>query len=141
MADEPCEDHTGGVGTARPAPLGSRKHRIVVETPEAAAVDSLAERASRLGACTVDRRSDGTASLAVDYRETSGGRAQTSRLPRILDTVERWLRQQPFSDVTVWVDGRPFALEPRHARRRSVVADEPLTRERRRRQAARTASS
>jgi hypothetical protein len=127
------------VGPARPAPLGSRKHRIVVETPEAAAVDSLVERTSRLGACTVERRSDGTASLAVDYRETSGGRAQTSRLPRILDTVERWLRQQPFPDVTVWVDGRPFALEPRHARRR-VVADEPLARERRR-QAARTASS
>jgi hypothetical protein len=138
MAGAHREDHTWGVGPARPAPLGSRAHRIVVETPEAAAVDSLAERASRLGACTLERRSDGTASLAVEYRESAGGR-QTSRLPRILDAVERWLRQQPFPDVTVWVDGRPFALEPRHARRR-VVADEPLARERRR-QAARTASS
>jgi hypothetical protein len=127
------------VGPARPAPLGSRSHRIVVETPTSDAADSLAERASRLGACTLERRSDGTASLAVDYRETSSGR-QTSRLPRILDTVERWLRQQPFPDVTVWVDGRPFALEPRHARRSTVVADEPLSRDRRR-QAARTASS
>jgi hypothetical protein len=139
MATVVQRDHTDGVGPARPAPSAPRAHRIVVDAPRTAAVDVLAERTARLGACTVERRGDGSASLAVDYRETVGA-SQTSSLPRILGAVERWLRQQPVPGVTVWVDGRPFALERRDAYRRSVVADEPLAHERRR-QAARTASS
>jgi hypothetical protein len=139
MAVRDGADHTDDVGPARPAKPRTRTHRIVVETPRAAAVDALAERTSRLGACTVEHHDDGSAELAVEYRETAST-SQTSSMPRILAAVERWLRQQPVPRVTVWVDGRRFALQRRDSYRRSVVADEPLARERRR-QAARTASS
>jgi hypothetical protein len=143
MAADARRDHTHGVGSARPAAT-SRPHRIVVETPRATAVDSLAERAGRLGTCTVERRNDGSATLALEYREPVAPTSrQTSPLSRILDTVERWLRQQPVATVTVWVDGRRFALGRRNARRGISVADQPLTRDRTAgvQDAARTASS
>jgi hypothetical protein len=142
MADPAGRDHTGIVASARPAPPAARPHRIVVEAPQAAAVETLAERAGRLATCTVERRGDGTATLALDYREpaTTSVR-QTSLLSRILGTVEGWLRQQPVADVTVWVDGRRFALRRRDSRRRRPAADEPVTRERDDQAAARTASS
>jgi hypothetical protein len=138
MATSRGQDHTDHVGPARPAQR-VRVHRIVVEAPRSVAVDTLAERTARLGECTLEHQDDGSARLAVEYRETGSPRG-TSLMPRILAAVERWLRQQPVPGVTVWVDGRRFALERRDSYRRSVVADEPLTRERRP-QTARTASS
>jgi hypothetical protein len=90
-------------------------HRIVVEAPPAAAVEALAEQASRLGACTCARRDDGTGRVELEYSEASGERLRLSLLSRSLTTVERWLRQQPVSSVTVWVDGRRFALTRRDA--------------------------
>jgi hypothetical protein len=135
------------VAPARPAHHPPRPHRIVVEAPRATAVETLAERASRLGACTVERRRDGTATLALEYREpVAASFGQTSRLSSILSTVERWLRQQPVQGVTVWVDGRRFALARRDAYGPRAAANQALARERAARArpdqaAARTASS
>jgi hypothetical protein len=146
MANGARADHTEVVASARPA-RSSRPHLIVVETPRAAAVDTLVERAARLAECTVERKRDGSASLALAYREPAAkGLRQTSRLSGILSTVEHWLRQQPVTGVTVWVDGRRFSLTRRDAYGRPAAADQALGREQAARKrttqtAARTASS
>jgi hypothetical protein len=108
-------------------------HRIVVEAPPAAAVEALAEQASRLGACTCARRNDGSGRVELEYSERAAVGDRVSLLSRSLTTVERWLRQQPVSAVTVWVDGRRFALTRRDAA--------PRTRARQDQTAAPTASS
>jgi hypothetical protein len=90
-------------------------HRIVVEAPPAAAVEALAEQAARLGACTCARRDDGSGLVELEYSERVGAGDRVSLLSRSLTTVERWLQQQPVSAVTVWVDGRRFALTRRDA--------------------------
>ena len=117
-------------------------HRIVVETPPTAAADALAELTARLGTCTVERARDGSARIQLDYREPStepGSRI--SLLSRSLTTVERWLRQQPVPAVTIWVDGRRFALTRRDATARPPTAGSARARARADQSAARTASS
>jgi hypothetical protein len=131
MAAPAEPDHTDAVGSARPTAPRTRAHRIVVETPRATAVDSLAQRAGKHGTCTVEHRGDGSASLALDFVERPAtGARETSRLPRILGTVERWLHQQSVTAVTVWIDGRRFEIVRRDAYRRAPMADLPITRDR-----------
>jgi hypothetical protein len=109
-------------------------HRIVVEAPPAAAVEALAEQAARLGSCTCVRRGDGTGRVELEYREEHEASVRRiSLLSHSLTTVERWLRQQPVSAVTVWVDGRRFALTRRDAAARKRTQPDQT--------AARTASS
>ena len=126
-----------GRDTRGVAAAGPPTHTIVVEAPAASAADVLAEEVGRLGACTVEHAEDGGARIALEYSEPARGR--TSSLSRTLTSVERWLRRQPVTDVTIWVDGRRFTLARRDASMRTATGID--TGARPDQTAARTASS